>query len=69
MKNDYDIVSKGTFWKGVPEELRTNALILNVLGNLVLYENENGKRKLCSKKEFVINFDYSHYIPTHQEMG
>lgn len=60
-------IESGDCWR-----LKTNpsytVYVAHVLFGFVFFRRFNATEHL-KKKDFLEHFEYSHYIPTHQEMG
>ena len=60
-------IKSGEYWS-----LKTNpsylVLVKYVLFGIVFFQRYNSLANL-KKKDFLEHFEYSHYAPTHQELG
>jgi|WetSurSiteA1Bulk_404760.scaffolds.fasta_scaffold136407_4 hypothetical protein len=65
--NNKTNIKSGEYWK-----LKTNSsyliLVKYVLFGVVFFQRYDATDSL-KKKDFLEHFEYSHYAPTHQELG
>lgn len=69
IRNKMDVIIKhGEYWvnKVSPSDGR---LVLSSNNLFVFFERDDGSKGFLGKGTFLDNYKYSHYIPTHQELG
>jgi len=65
--NNKSNIKSGEYWKSKTDSSYL-VLVKYVLFGIVFFERWNSIANL-KKKDFLEHFEYSHYAPTHQEIG
>ena len=62
------IIKRGEYWVNKVSPF-DGKLVLGSNSLFVFFERNDGSKGFMGKKAFLDNYKYSHYVPSHQEIG